>query len=865
MTSTPKSKSFDMLSCCSWAYDRLILRWPWCVIICLLLAIGFLGYHAKGFTLDASSETLLLENDQDLLYWRDVTKRYKSQDFAIVTYTPRTNTLLSDPVINRLASLKDDLQKLERVSGVLSILDVPFLESPPVPVKELGNGLPTLESPRVDRALAEIELKNSPLYSNLLVSPDLKTTALIVNFKYDEVFQSLLSRRDTLRDMQANSPLTQAQATELGHVTREMQQYWDELRQQNTQDIAAIRTIMGRYRQDADLFLGGVAMITTDLIGFIKNDLKVFGLGILFFLVATLAIIFRRLRWILLPMACCVLSAIAMIGLLGFFSWKVTVISSNFISLQLIITMAITIHLTVRYRGLQHSTPDADHRKLVLDTMVSMFLPCLYVGLSTIAGFGSLLLCNIKPVINFGWMMSAGIIVSLVITFLFFPTALLLIGKGPREAAPSQRFAPTAFLSRFTEARGRLILVAGAIIFIGSMVGISRLIVENSFIDYFKESTEIYQGMKTIDQQLGGTTPLDIIVKMPATVTAELDDTDSTPSTSTGSGPVESTTDAEPDTDDDFGSFEEFDEPQTDARYWFTPDKMARVVQIHDYLDNLDATGKVLSLGTMIKIARNLNDGKPLDSFQMALLYTALPDSFKEMVLDPYVSIPDYELRFTTRIQDSNKSLRRDALLKKIRHDLINELKIDEEDFRLTGLMVLYNNVLQSLFSSQIATLGVALIALMVMFLILFRSLKVALIAIAPNVLAICFVLGFMGWLKIPLDMMTTTIAAISIGIAVDDTIHYIYRFIEEFEVDRQYIPTMHRCHGSIGYAMLYTSITIIVGFSILVLSNFIPSNLFGMLTGLAMFIALISSLTVLPQLIVVFKPFGPEKIRVDS
>jgi predicted RND superfamily exporter protein len=858
-TSTPKSNSFDTLSCCSWAYDHLILRWPWWVIICLLLAVGFLGYHAKGFTLDASSETLLLENDQDLLYWRDVTKRYKSQDFAVVTYTPLTDTLLSDPVLNRLGSLKDDLQKLERVSGVLSILDVPFLESPPVPVKELADGLPTLESPRVDRVLAEIELKNSPLYSNLLVSSDLKTTALIVNFKYDEVFQNLLSRRDTLRDMQVKSPLTQAQSTELTHVTAEMQKHWDTLRQQNTEDIATIRTIMDKYRQDADLFLGGVAMITTDLIGFIKSDLKVFGLGILFFLVATLAVIFKRLRWILLPMACCVLSAIAMIGMLGLFSWKVTVISSNFISLQLIITMAITIHLTVRYRGLRNDAPDADHRQLVLDTMVSMFLPCLYVGLSTIAGFGSLLLCNIKPVINFGWMMSAGIIVSLVITFLFFPTALLLIGKGPHETIRDPRFAVTVFLSRFTEARGRLILVAGVIIFVGSMIGISRLIVENSFIDYFKESTEIYQGMKTIDQQLGGTTPLDIIVKMPSTVTVESDETNSASPTPTG---VDS---ADDEADDDFGSFEEFDEPQTDARYWFTPDKMDLVVRIHDYLDSLDATGKVLSLGTMIKIARNLNDGKPLDSFQMALLYTELPDSFKEMVLDPYVSIPDDELRFTTRIKDSNKSLRRDALLKKIRHDLINELEIDEKDFHLTGLMVLYNNVLQSLFSSQIATLGVALLALMVMFLILFRSLKVALIAIAPNVLAICFVLGFMGWMKIPLDMMTITIAAISIGIAVDDTIHYIYRFIEEFEVDRQYIPTMHRCHGSIGYAMLYTSITIIVGFSILVLSNFIPSSLFGMLTGLAMFIALISSLTVLPQLIVVFKPFGPEKIRVDS
>ncbi len=848
MISSQEERLTGMLLRIHRIYDGFMLKWPGWVLGGLFLAIVFLGYHAKDFTLDASSETLLLENDPDLLYWRDVTRRYQTQDFVVVTYTPLTDDLLSDPVLDRLAGLARDLEKLDRVASVTSILTIPLLESPPIPVKELANGLPTLRSPGVDRALARIELQKSPLYSDLIVSPDLKTTALMVNFKYDKVFQDLMSRRDALRDQRARAPLTRAQTAELARLTHATKEQWNRLREKNTRDIAAIRAIMDRYRNNARLFLGGVAMITTDLVGFIKNDLKVFGLGLIIFLVITLAIIFKRLRWVLLPMACCLLSVIAMVGILGLFSWKVTVISSNFISLQLIITMAITIHLVVRFRGLKDEHPEADHRRLVLDTMVTMFLPCLYVTLTTIAGFGSLLLCKIKPVINFGWMMSAGIIISLIITFIFLPTALLLLEKGPREVMPGKRFALTLAMSRFTETRGRLILVLAVLVFIVSAIGMSRLIVENSFINYFKKSTEIYQGMKTIDQQLGGTTPLDVIVKMPAVetaATAEAPATDSDPSAG----------------DDEFDEFDEFDAPQTDARYWFTPDKMAHIQRIHDYLDQLGATGKVLSLGTLMKIATTLNGGKPLDSFQMALLYTELPDEFKHILLDPYVSIPDNELRFTTRIRDSNPNLRRDALLKKIRHDLADKLKINEKNFRLTGLMVLYNNVLQSLFSSQITTLGMTLVALMVMFLILFRSVKVALIAIAPNLLAIFFVLGFMGWVKIPLDMMTITIAAISMGIAVDDTIHYIYRFIEEFEKDGNYIATMHRCHGSIGYAMFYTSITIIAGFSILTLSSFIPSSLFGILTGLAMFVALISSLTVLPRLIVVLKPFGPEKI----
>jgi predicted RND superfamily exporter protein len=286
---------------------------------------------------------------------------------------------------------------------------------------------------------------------------------------------------------------------------------------------------------------------------------------------------------------------------------------------------------------------------------------------------------------------------------------------------------------------------------------------------------------------------------------------------------------------------------------------MALVEQIHDYLESLPETGKVLSLGTMMKIAEKLNNGKPLDNFELAVLYNELPDNFRNMVLTPYVSVEHDQVRFSIRVRDSEKSLKRNMLLKKIQHELTNQPGLKKENVHLTGMLVLYNNMLQSLFSSQILTLGVVVLALMCMFLILFRSLKIALIAISPNLLSIGVVLGVMGWMNIPLDMMTITIAAISIGIAVDNTIHYIHRYRHEFKVDRNYIKAVHRCHGSIGYAMYYTSITIIMGFSILVLSNFIPSIYFGLLTGLAMLIALIAALTLLPQLIVVFKPFGQE------
>jgi len=418
-----------------------------------------------------------------------------------------------------------------------------------------------------------------------------------------------------------------------------------------------------------------------------------------------------------------------------------------------------------------------------------------------------------------------------------------LLKKEIPQAGRPAPFSLTRALARFTEAHGTLILVISGITIFISAIGISRLVVENSFIDYFKESTEIYRGMKVIDQHLGGTTPLDIVI--------DLDEP-----TVNAAGPTYGKAKQR---NDEFAEFDEFDRAKDDAKYWFTTDKMVQVKKIHDYLENLTETGKVLSLATLLKIAEKINDGKPLDNFMLALLYGEVPAKFKNMILKPYVSVENNQVRFSVRVRDSEKTLRRNALLKKIRHDLTGQLGIKEDHVHLTGVLVLYNNMLQTLFDSQILTLGITSLALMGMFLILFRSVNIALIALFPNLLSIAVVLGVMGWIGISLDMMTITIAAISIGIAVDNAIHYIERFKQEFEADRNYHQTMYRCHGSIGNALYFTSLTIIIGFSILSLSNFIPSIYFGLLTGLAMSIALFAALTLLPALLIFIKPLGPE------
>jgi len=823
-------------------FQKVVIGRPKRVIIFVLAVVSFLGYHAKDFKLDASAETLVLQNDKDLQYSRLIDSRYGLQDYLIMTYEPKGD-LFSDMALVNLSRLRDELRKLKRVSSVVSILDAPLLESPPVPIKELVNNIQTLESPTVDKKLAKIEFKKNPLYQNLLVSSDLKITSLLIYFPVNEVYRDLLARRNNFQGKKAEGPLSAEEEVEFKAVIDQFEKYRDEMKKTRHQDIAAIRGIMDNFRQDAELFLGGVSMIADDLISFIKNDLKVFGLGVLFFLILTLGIIFRKIRWIFLPILCCSFSAISMMGLLGLFGWEVTVISSNFISLQIIITMAITIHLIVRYRELCSENPEADQGELVLDTVRFMGKPCLYAALTTIAGFCSLLLGDILPVITFGWMMSAGISLSLIMTFLLFPSVLMLMDREAPLVKKDARFSLTPVLARFTETHGLMIIVTCGIAFILSAVGITRLTVENSFIDYFKHTTEIYQGMKVIDQNLGGTTPFDVIIDFDKDEASE---------------PVDASETGQ-NNHDVFDEFDEFDSAGNKDKYWFTSHRMTRIMKINDYLDNLPETGKILSLGTMMKIAENLNNGKPLDNFQLALLYSEIPEKYKSIVLTPYLSAKNDQVRFSVRVRDSEKSLKRDRLLKKIRHDLVGNFGLKADQVHLSGMLVLYNNMLQSLFRSQILTLGVVILALMGMFVILFKSLKIACVAIFPNLLSIGVVLGVMGWLNIPLDMMTITIASISVGIAVDDTIHYIHRFKSEMAMEPNYVGAMYRCHGSIGHAMYYTSVTIIIGFSILVLSNFIPSIYFGLLTGLAMFIALIASLTLLPQLLILFKPFGPE------
>ena len=788
-------------------YQNIVIKNPKSILIILFFALLSFGYFSKDFRLDASSETLLIEGDPDLKYLQEITERYGSKEFLVLTYTP-TDSMVSDTSINNLLSLKYKIQSLDWVHSVITLLDIPLLNSSDAPLQERLENFKTLKDEDIDRERGFNEILSSPVFRNFVISEDGKTSGIIVNIK----------KNDLIEDIENKSK-------------QEIELYKDQIKKQNHKNILEIRGVIKSYKNVGKIHLGGIPMIADDMMTFIKSDIIVFGLGVLLFIISTLWFVFRKLIWIIVPISSCFFSVVIMTGILGLLNWKVTVISSNFIALMLILTMAMNIHMSTRFLQLRENHQDITISELIILTTGKMFWPILYTVLTTIIAFLSLIFSEIKPIIDFGWMMTLGLITSFIITFTLLPTLISFVPVENISLKEYKNSKITYFFSKISQNYKKLIFITTGLIIILSLVGISRLEVENSFINYFSKKTEIYKGMKLIDEKLGGTTPLEVILKFPKKKEVNNDD-------------------------DEFENWGD-EENKDDEKYWFTKDKVDKIASVHNYLDSLPQVGKVLSFSSIIDVATILNNNKPLGTLEMGVLYSKIPLSIKTEIIDPYISIKDNEARINLRIIDSQENLRRNDLITKINYDLKNKLGLKENEFKLAGVLILFNNLLQSLFKSQILTLGLVMIGIFGMFLILFKNIKLSLIGVVPNFIAAFFILGIIGLLGIPLDMMTITIAAITIGIAVDNSIHYIYRFKEEFNNLNDYCKTIEICHSTVGKAILNTSITIVFGFSILVLSKFIPTIYFGIFTGLAMLLAMISVLTLLPALILLIKPFS--------
>lgn len=735
----------------------------------LLILIGAILYQIPHFSLDASSDSLALEGDNNLALFEKTQETFQTSNSSLIISYTTEDGVLDPQQIQYLRSLRDDILALERVTSVTSILDVPLFQSPPLSLIELTGDAITIDNGKADMSFIAGEFSRGPLYANNLVSFDGKTSALLINLK--EVDKSTEDVNDALADA-----------------------------------VQSIRTIMEGYRNNAQLYLGGVPMIRNDIIAYIASDLVLFSLAVVLVMSIMLALIFRGARWVLLPIGISVTGALIMTGVLGALGWKVTIISSNFFSLLLVMTLSVTIHLVVRFKELAQQTPEADVKALTLLTLQQMSKPCLFTTLTTIAAFASLMISDVRPVIDFGWMMAIGVTIALALSFLTFPILMSLLPK-PKVAKHSTEFTFTNKLAHFTHKYGNQLIISLILIVAIALIGVSKLSVENRFIDYFKKSTEIHQGLSLIDQQLGGTMSLEIVF-------------------------------------DDMAS-----------AFWVDDFLREDIHNIHQYMDSLDATGKVLSIDTLMQILTQANAGIPPTGFLLMVAKNQMPDFAREQVLDPYLSESENQLRLVARIRETDGALKRDKLINEVRAHLINEFNLKPDSFRMTGVFVLYNNLLQSLFTSQIKTIALVFAMIFAMFLFIFRSISLSIIALIPNTLPSLLILGIMGLANIPLDLMTITIAAIAIGIGVDNAIHYIHRFKSEFKADQDYLATMYRSHASIGLAMFYTSITVAIGFLVLALSNFIPSIYFGIFTAIAMLSAVLANLTLLPKLLLIFKP----------
>ena len=815
---------------------RMLVSAPKLSLALALILCAFLCAFVPKLAIDASTQTLLLENDKDLELWRDITKRYKIPNTLVIAYTPNSD-LLSESSISTLAALSKDLAQIKGVKSVFSMLDAPLLLSSGLKFSDLLGTIPTLKDSNASKEAIKAEFLSSPFYKNSLVSSDFKTTALLLTLEpnpgYNEFITSITALENTLKNAQNNATAK----TLLKEQRAAFKAYRDELRIAEHEQITQIRQVIAKYNQNSQsriphqasssqLFLGGINMIADDMIAFVRSDLATYGLAILLLCSLCLFVYYLQLRYVFLAIFICLVCVGVASGLFGLLGFEITVISSNYIALQLIITLSVVIHLINSYREFFRKKSSFSQKAIVYLALKERMSPCFFAIFTTIIGFISLVFSDIRPIISLGLMMSASITLSLIFSFWLFGSIMSLLSKKSVNTAFERYFSLTTLCAKIAlNLRARKVVFAiSALGLCVGLWGISKLSVENSFIGYFKENTDIYKGMELIDNKLGGTVPLDIIISF------KKDKKEPRNSS----------------LDDEFA--DEFASSDA-AQYWFNERRMSVLKSVNEYLKNKEFIGSVSSLADLLEVGKELNEGRELDALALALIYSSLSGEGRELILTPFVSIENDELHFSVRTLDSDPRLKRAEFLRTLQNEL-NELVGENAQVKISGAMKLYTNMLDSLFSSQINSLGFVLLAFFATFWLIFASLRLAIIAICINILPLICVLGAMGLAGLSLDIMSITIGSISLGIGVDSAIHYIYRYKRELAHFKDSKKAIIASHASIGYALYYTSFAVFIGFGVMISSNFWPTIYFGALTDLVMFFMLASSLILLPSLL---------------
>ncbi len=725
---------------------------------------------------DASSETLVVEGDAEFAAYVATAKRFPSDAFVLLTWEPRAGGPFERHNLERLSALQQRAAQIPGVTGTLSVLDVPLLNL---------RGQPTLLDDGVSLAEARGYFLGQDLFVNQLISADGQSLGVKVDLEPDA-----------------------------GDAARE-------------QTLGAIRALRANFEAEARIFIGGVPLIGSDMIRFVREDVLWFSIAAVSLITLALVFFFRRLRWVALCLANCVIVIGLEVGILGFLDTPVSVVSANFVSLLAIVAISFTIHLVVRYRELLAQHGDREHAALVRDTMRSKFAPCLYTALTTMVAFTSLLTSGIPPVEDFGWMMSVGVALALLVTYTVFPALLLLLPKGRASSTLGQPLAITRVLGRWAAHRSAMVGALALALAVACGLGVARLSLDSHFSQYFKPASDIRQGLEFIDSHFGGVLPLDIIVQLTPFEAVEVDE------------------------DDDFF----FAEPAIyPASAWFSSDKVDVADALATYLRGREDVGSVTSLADLATLGAQVLGSERLDDAQLGVLVASLGEQGRAQLVRPVANPDTGELRIGVRMREKTPPADYPQVLADIRAAADTVPGISAAQIQTTGMFILFGQSIRTLFDSQLRTIAYVLLATLAMFFVLLRSFPYALIGIVANALAAMSVLAYMGFAGVPLDMMTITIAAICIGIGVDDAIHYLHRYRDERRGGLDPVRAVLACHRSIGRAIYFTSVTVIAGFSVLVLSNFVPTIYFGLLTAVAMAAALVANLLLLPSLLVLYE-----------
>lgn len=775
----------------------------WVVLGVFLVLLVFLGWQARKFSIDASADTLLVKNDRNYLLTQQASQRYEPEEFILVAFKPANFGIFSDKTRDIIKSLSAEIENIERVQAVRSLLNMPIFFG----IDSISSDLDPDQLTWEERGLTEMQmakiLAKHPIYEGLLVNEQQTALAVQVVFATPPEVAELRNQVINIENHILERDLTEDEEQKLEELKKQQETLNQELDIKRSQEIEQIREVVGRYSSEGEFYLGGNNLLAYQLIEIIQNDLVVFGIAIVLLVALVLFFLFRRWYWVVLPLLVCGMSVVMTLGLLGALGLKVTVISANVVALQIILALAVIIHLIEQYQELVATGRYHDQISLARETIKLKFKPCFYAAVTTAIGFGSLIFSGVQPVISFGWMMVVAMMITLLVSLVLFPA--LLVTLVPFSPTVKQHPGFDKFLSgcaALVNKHPKSIALINAAILIAGIIGCFRLTAENSFLNYFAKSTDVYRELTFIDQEFGGSTPLDLLYRIP--------------------------------------------ENQTKSDLIITADALQTLQKIQNALEEKEAIGNITSIVDFARIARVVT-GKPLVEYELTALYHALDKDLRTDLFSNYFAIEDQEVRISMRIQDATKGLDRAELMASIHQDM-QQLGVAPEQYQLTNLFVLYQDILSRLVDSQFLTVAIVYAVIGTILLLIFRPPRIAVICVISNIITTAAIMGGMGLLGLPLDLMTITIAAVAMGISVDDTIHYVHRYLHSQSKDPA--EAVRESLLSVGHPMTYTTLIIVIGFSALMFSDFIPSVMFGLLTSITMVVALAMDLTILPVML---------------